>query len=123
MSEEVTYKGVVHALVKDTGGYDIFHHFKRIAIALWPEKDSKAAVNFIWHPWAERMIRAACDHEYLAIAGSGGCGKSEAYAIWAIVNYLADPENTTTSTKVMASAVKPISFLPSSAAFLRSLPI
>jgi len=54
---------------KDTGGYDIFHHFKRIAIALWPEKDSKAAVNFIWHPWAERMIRAACDHEYLTQSG------------------------------------------------------
>ncbi len=91
---------------KDTGGYDTFHHFQRIARALWPEKDSKAAVNFVWHPWAERMIRAACDHEYLAIAGSGGCGKSEAYAIWAIINYLASPEDTTvlaTSTTIKAS--------------------
>jgi hypothetical protein len=60
----------------DTGAVDTFHHFQRIAKAFWPERDSKATVNFIWHPWAERMIRAACNHEYLAIAGSGGCGKS-----------------------------------------------
>ena len=30
---------------KDTGGYDTFHHFQRIARALWPEKDSKDAIQ------------------------------------------------------------------------------
>ena len=97
---------ITKRIPSDIGGVDTFFHFKRIAKAFWPEKDTKAPANFIWHPWADRMIQAACKHDYIAIAGSGGFGKSEAFAIWAIINYLADPENTivlATSTTIKAS--------------------
>ena len=40
------------------------------------------------------MLKAACRNRYLAIAGSGGFGKSEFFALWLIVNFLADPANT-----------------------------
>jgi hypothetical protein len=90
----------------DTGGYNTQHHFKRIAKAFWPERDPKAQAKFIWHPWADRMLDASCNNDYLAIAGSGGFGKSQFFAIWAIINYLCDPQNTivlATSTTIKAS--------------------
>jgi hypothetical protein len=97
---------ITRRIPSNVGGVEIADHFKTIAKALWPENDKKAGANFIWHPWADRMLDAACKYDYLAIAGSGGFGKSEMYAIWAIVNYLADPENTivlATSTTIKAS--------------------
>lgn len=80
----------------DAGGFPPMHHFKKIARALWPEDLSiKTHVRFFWHPWADLMLHKACIHKYLALAGAGGTGKSEFFAIWAIINYLADPMHTT----------------------------
>jgi hypothetical protein len=97
---------ITRRIPEDIGGAKTSEHFLAIAKALWPEKDAKSGANFIWHPWAIRMLEVSCKHDYLAIAGSGGFGKSEFFAIWAIVNYLADPEHTivlATSTTIKAS--------------------
>ena len=79
---------------RNLGGVGPSWHFKAIALSLWPEESVSGNPHFIWNSWADRMLRAACKYRYLAIAGSGGFGKSEFFAIWLIVNFLCDPANT-----------------------------
>lgn len=40
------------------------------------------------------MLRAACEYDYLGVAGSRSSGKSDAFALWGIVNFLAAPNET-----------------------------
>lgn len=78
------------------GGVEPMHHFKQVAKAIWPTDPSiRANVRFVWHPWADKMLEKACKFEYVGVAGGGGSGKSQFFAIWAIINYLADPLHTT----------------------------
>jgi hypothetical protein len=79
---------------RNLGGVGPSWHFKAIALSLWPEESVNGNPHFIWNSWADRMLRAACKYRYLAIAGSGGFGKSEFFAIWLIINFLCDPANT-----------------------------
>jgi hypothetical protein len=79
---------------RELGGVGPAWHFKAIVIALYPENAVDGGPRFIWNSWADRMLKAACRNRYLAIAGSGGFGKSEFFALWLIVNFLADPANT-----------------------------
>jgi hypothetical protein len=76
------------------GGVGPSWHFKAIAMCLWPEGATDGGPRFIWNSWADRMLRAACKNRYLAIAGSGGFGKSEFFAVWLIINFICDPANT-----------------------------
>lgn len=75
----------------ETGGLGKAQHFKNIVNALWPKSSRK---HFVFHPWAERMLEAACKHQYLAVAGCASSGKTEFYALWGLVNFLCDPLNT-----------------------------
>lgn len=75
----------------ENGGLGKFGHFKKIVSILWPEKNS---VHFFWHPWAEKMIEEACKHKYLGIIGCASSGKSDAFAVWAIINWLCSPKAT-----------------------------
>lgn len=75
----------------EKGGELREHHFKRIVSALWPEDGPKP---FVWHPWAERMLSAACENQYLAVAGCASSGKTDCFAIWAIVNFIVAPYDT-----------------------------
>src|SRR5580765_2969096 len=76
------------------GGVAPSWHFKAIAMCLGPEGATDGGPRFIWNSWADRMLRAACKNRYLAIAGSGGFGKSEFFAVWLIINFICDPANT-----------------------------
>ena len=73
------------------GGLGRDGHFWKIAELLWGPKSSK---HFIRHPWAEKFIYHAARVKYLGVSGCGQSGKTDAAACWAIVNWLADPENT-----------------------------
>jgi hypothetical protein len=75
----------------EKGGESREYHFKRIVSALWPEDGPKP---FVWHPWAERMLEAACVNKYLAVAGCASSGKTDFFAIWAIVNFIVAPYDT-----------------------------
>lgn len=66
-------------------------HFWNIVSMLWGPKSAKP---FMRHPWAERMIGTACEHQYIAVSGCGSSGKTDAFAVWAIVNWLAAPKDT-----------------------------
>lgn len=81
-----------HQLSEESGALGPFQHFKNIVDLLWNRKGSPR--RFIWSPWAEDMVREACDNMYLAVAGCASSGKSDTYALWAIVNYLAAPTET-----------------------------
>jgi len=78
-------------------------HFKRIVGALWPVTGKKP---FIFHPWADKMLDAACRETYLGVAGCGSSGKTEFFALWAIVNFICAPRDTmvlVTSTSLRES--------------------
>src|SRR4029077_20678631 len=78
----------------DQGGVTPAWHFKARAMSLWPEDGPEGTPRFIWHRWAEEMLRESCREDYVAVAGPGGAGKSEFFAIWLIIQFLADPANT-----------------------------
>jgi hypothetical protein len=82
----------LHEVKPEDGGLGKFGHFRN-AVDLWfncPESKKQ----FEWHPWAIEMAQAACEHNYLAIAGCASSGKTDFAAIWAIINWLASPLNT-----------------------------
>ncbi len=92
----------------EDGGLGKAEHFKRAALLIWGPHNKRK--EFIWHPWAEDMLREACRWQYLSVSGAGNIGKSDFFAIWAIINWLCDPMNTmviVTST-TMAAAKKRI---------------
>lgn len=69
-----------------------FQHFKNIVDALCSGPNPNG--NFIWNPWSEAMLRAACKNNYVSIAGSRSSGKSLTFAWWAVINFLAAPAET-----------------------------
>jgi len=74
-----------------TGGLGKAQHFKNLVNTLWPKGNRK---HFVFHPWAERMLEAACQHKYLAVAGCASSGKTEFFALWGLINFICDPLNT-----------------------------
>lgn len=94
-------------LTPGEGGLGKAQHFINAVDILWNHEDSK--MPFDWHPWALRMLEHSCEHDYLSIAGCASSGKSDFYAVWAIINYIADPENTkvlVTSTTLKDSKLR-----------------
>lgn len=86
----------------ENGGLGRAGHFRKAAEMLW----NKNTKHFVWHPWAERMLEAACTHRYLGIAGAGSSGKTDFAAIWAIINWLCATDDTmvlVTSTSLKES--------------------
>lgn len=81
-----------HGLTEDQGGRGRFNHFKTIVDAIWNRPHSPR--KFIWSPWAEAMLEEACENQYLSVAGAASCGKSDSFALWAVVQYLCNPANT-----------------------------
>lgn len=69
-----------------------FAHFQNIVNAIWNHPTSTK--KFVWNPWSNRMLQAACEHDYLGVAGSRSSGKSDAFALWGIVNFMAAPAQT-----------------------------
>lgn len=73
-------------------------HFKEACNILWGPRNTRK--KFVWHPWAERMLDAACaemdkgDKNFIAVAGCASSGKTDWAAIWAILNFLSAPKST-----------------------------
>jgi len=83
-----------HNRQPEKGGLGKFQHFKNVADLLYNNPSRPATRNFIWSPWAEDMIYEACENQYLAVAGCASSGKSDTFALWGIINYLASPYDT-----------------------------
>jgi hypothetical protein len=82
----------LHGHSEEKGGLGKFGHFRNVVNMLWNRPGSPKP--FVWTDWAEEMFRAACENQYLAVAGCASSGKSHNFAIWGIVNYLAAPQQT-----------------------------
>lgn len=93
-----------HRVIQEQGGLGAAAHFWEIVNILWgPDNERK---QFIRNPWSEKMLDEALAHKFLSVAGAASSGKSLFYAIYAIVNWLCDPANTTvliTSTSLKES--------------------
>lgn len=83
-------------LNEQMGGLGKYEHLKRIITCLWPLHTSKGKTKsgFEFHPWAEQMLQAACENQYMAVSGPKSSGKSQTMAVWALVNWLASPSET-----------------------------
>lgn len=88
----------------EQGGLGQENHFREAVNLLWgPTNERK---HFVWNPWSDKMLEEALKHKYLSVAGPATSGKSLFYAIYAIINWLCDPINTTvlvTSTSLKES--------------------
>jgi hypothetical protein len=103
--------------VKD-GGLGRAVHFQNCVEMIWGKHNKKK--RCIIHPWWQIMNEAACADEvldsgelrqqrYLGISGCGLSGKSDYGAVYALVNWMADPVNTLvlcTSTDLKASKLR-----------------
>lgn len=79
----------------DQGGLGKAEHFWKVISFLWGPNNpvGNRTKIFIRNPWSEDMIDEACAHRYIGVGGPANCSKSETYALWLLVNYLADPRN------------------------------
>lgn len=75
------------------GGLGKAEHFWNIVAILWPEKigNKNNPSGFTRNPWSEKMVSEACRRRSLAVLGGLNSSKSQTFAAWAIVNWLADP--------------------------------
>lgn len=84
------------ARTEEQGGLGRAEHFWKIIELLWAPSNpvGNRSKYFIRNPWSERMIDEACRNHYLAVGGPGGSSKSETFALWVLVCFLADARNT-----------------------------
>lgn len=80
----------------EKGGLGKVEHFWKVVSILYGQNNpvKNRTKLFIRNPWSERMIDAACSHRYIAVGGCAGSTKSATYAMWLLVNFLADARNT-----------------------------
>jgi len=86
-------------------GIPAWRHFCNAVDLIWNFQGSQT--QFRWHPWAITMIRDAFKHKRYAVTSGGSGGKTDVFAIWALVWWLANPfknvvlVNTTTKAAAM----------------------
>jgi len=68
------------------------HHFRQAVDLLWNQPASSK--NFVWHPWAEEMLEAACVNKYLSVGGCASSGKTDFFAVWGLIEWLCAPHAT-----------------------------
>lgn len=71
---------------------DKWEAFQHCVDLLWNNKDSTRRV--IWNDWTNRMLQAMIKYRYCSLAGSGSSGKSDAAAVFAMVEWLTAPTET-----------------------------
>lgn len=77
--------------------------FKYVCSMFW---GPDSAMPYVWHRWNELALTRACEHQYCGLNGCANSSKSDFGAVWVLVNWMADPENTlglVTSTTIKDS--------------------
>lgn len=80
----------------ENGGLGQAHHLKNAVRMLFPEHDSRGNPLYYWHEWIDRRIEAWCENRFMTWWGPAAAAKSTDAAMIALVDWLADPVNTTT---------------------------
>ena len=73
-------------LTPDEGGLGRYQHFQNAANLIWPD--------LIWNPWLERQIESLCENDWVSWTGCAASGKTYGSSLYAMVWWLADPENS-----------------------------
>ena len=88
----------LHKLQPEDGGLGPVGHFVNAAEILWPKGNR---MHNVWHPWAVRMIDEAIrlsdlpnGLNNLGVAGAASSGKSRIFGVYALINWLAAPQDT-----------------------------
>lgn len=79
---------------EEQGGLGRYGHARNSIDLIWNNSNKPSARRFLWSPWAEDMIYEMCNNSYLSIAGCASSGKSDAAAVYGILNYMAAPHHT-----------------------------
>jgi hypothetical protein len=84
-------------------GLGRFDHAKIISKILFPKA-------YEWHPWAELIVRSACEQDWLAICGCGASSKSTSIGMYALIWWMAAPTDSAViiASKTIDSAKKRI---------------
>lgn len=69
-----------------------FRHFQNAVDLMW--NNDRSSRRVVWNRWTNRMIQAMIDHRYVGLAGAGSSGKSDAVALFMLVEYLSFPTGT-----------------------------
>lgn len=95
---EIELACYLHKLQPEDGGLGPAQHFMNACEILWPPGNR---CHIVWHPWAIRMIEEAIrlstfpnGLNNLSIAGAASSGKSFTFGAYALVNWLAAPQDT-----------------------------
>lgn len=64
-------------------------HFRNAVDLLWNCEGSSRKV--VWNEWTNRMLKAMIYEKFVGLAGAGSSGKSDAAAVFAIVDWLSAP--------------------------------
>lgn len=73
------------------GALGKYEHAKRGMEMIWGTNSRKP---FVSSPYTERMLKALCEHKFLAIAGHASGSKTYTPSAWGVWNYLCYPNNT-----------------------------
>jgi len=68
-------------------GNGTFWHRRERIKAMWPN-------NYEHHEWSERRLRSACNYNWVAWAGPGGCGKTTDAAVQGLEWWLQAPDRS-----------------------------
>ena len=85
------YRAAQKAAGKKVEVLEKWEHFKNCAEILF---GPGSEVEFVWHPWAIDMLQACCENQFVGMAGSSSCGKSEFMGLWLVLNFFADYYHT-----------------------------
>jgi hypothetical protein len=79
----------------DQGALGVAEHFWSVVALLYGPKNpvgNKTKI-FIRNPWSEKMIDEAVEQQYIGVGGPAASSKTETFALWMLINYIANPRN------------------------------
>lgn len=70
-------------------------HFKQAVISLFGDDPETGRKGYVWHPWADIRCQSFVEEEYQTWWGPAAVAKSTDLAVFILVWWLSDPENST----------------------------
>lgn len=68
---------------------DRFDHLRDVIDTIWTRRKL-----WEWNPWAESMLQACCDHQYVAVTGPAASAKTTSAAMYALNFWACAPSTT-----------------------------
>ena len=79
---------------KDVENHGKFFHLSNAIKLTLPEKMADGKRGFLWNEWAEKIVKAWCDSDWLTICGCGASTKSTTMAAIVLTHWFSAPDET-----------------------------